>query len=387
MGVDMSSANVPKPQKGPEPVADEIVQRGAMDLAAALALDAIDGDDRRAAARAVLPSEVDEARRVAVALAELTEEEPPADLRELVLSEARTRRAPGTPLAGSAPIGPSDAFRATVDALHRLLVDLRPDEWALPSLEQYGRVRDLIAHLVGVEENLLGLLGEGLPPDPSSFADHVRATSGHVQQCRAMPTAALLQRWVGAARRLAGAASIGAPDRPIAVNDVPTTIRGMFVLRTFEVWTHHQDVCRATGRSLPVLDGKRLRLMSSELIDALPAALTVTGRALPGRTMEIVLTGRGGATYRRPMALGSEVGPPDVTITADIVDFCRVASPRSRTSRCRSRRSFRTLRRRARCCGCLRTRLNDCRAANLPMAFDHEPDVSDWWDRSSARGR
>lgn len=328
MGVDMSSANSPKRVKGPEVLAEELVAPDEMDLVAALALDAIEGDDRRAAAMSVAPIDVDDARRVAIALAELTEEEPPADLRERVLSEARSRRAPGTPLVGSEPISPSEAFLATVDALHRLLADLRPDEWTAPALGQYGRVRDLIAHLVGVEENLLGVLGEGSPPDPSRWADHVQATADHVQACREMTTEALLERWVGGARRLRVVASIGSPDRPILVNDVPTTVRGMFVLRMFEVWTHHEDVCRATRRPLPIIDRARLQLMSSELMDALPAALTVTGTAVPGKTMEIVLTGTGGATYRRPMALQSEVGFPDVTITADIVDFCRVASRR-----------------------------------------------------------
>ncbi len=102
----------------------------------------------------------------------------------------------------------------------------------------------------------------------------------------------------------------------------------MFVLRTFEVWTHHEDVCRATGRPRPALDGPRLRLMSSDLMNALPAALTVTGSAQPGRTARIVLTGLGGGTFDRPMAMDDVVGTPDVMITADVVDFCRLAARR-----------------------------------------------------------
>jgi hypothetical protein len=100
------------------------------------------------------------------------------------------------------------------------------------------------------------------------------------------------------------------------------------VLRTFEVWTHHEDVCRATGRPGPLLDGSRLRLMSSDLMDVLPAALAVTGSARPGRTTRIVLTGLGGGTFVRPMAMDGAVGTPDVVITADVVDFCRLAARR-----------------------------------------------------------
>jgi hypothetical protein len=112
------------------------------------------------------------------------------------------------------------------------------------------------------------------------------------------------------------------------VNNTPATVRGMLVLRTFEVWTHHEDVCRATGRSLPVLDGSRLRLMSSDLMDVLPAALTITGSARPGRTTRVVLTGLGGGAFERPMAIDGAVGVPDVVITSDVVDFCRLAARR-----------------------------------------------------------
>ena len=328
MGMDLMSAPTPQPVNGPLPVINEQHDLGREELAALVALDALDGDEFQKAESALDAPALRGPRRVVGALAESASEDPPAELREQVLAAARSRRAPGTPGRPRDPVGPSEAFLATVDDLRELLEGLSPEEWELPSLAQYGRVRDLIAHLVGVEENLLGLLGDGSQPDASRWPDHVLATAGHVETCRSMTTDALLERWHRAARRLSAVASSESPERPITVNDVPTTTRGMFVLRTFEVWTHHEDVCRATGRPLPFLDGSRLRLMSLELMNALPAALTVIGQALPGRTMEIVLTGRGGASYLRPMALQSEVGWPDVTITTDIVDFCRVASHR-----------------------------------------------------------
>jgi uncharacterized protein (TIGR03083 family) len=288
MGMDVTDMN--------DPQRTEI-----REMAALLALDAIDETERQAAEREVDPAHLNTLRNAASALADVTATTPPADLRERILAVARTRRAPGFPLADPAPASPGDAFLRTVEELHRLLVDLRPDEWITPNLAVYGRTRDLIAHLVGVEENLLGLLGHGEPPDPEIWRDHVAATSSMVTGLR---------------------------DTPIAVNDVPTTVRGMFVLRTFEVWTHHEDVCRATGRSRPVLDGSRLRLMSSDLMNALPVALAVRGSAQPGRTARIVLTGLGGGVFERPMAMDGHTGTPDVTITADVVDFCRLAAQR-----------------------------------------------------------
>jgi uncharacterized protein (TIGR03083 family) len=231
-------------------------------------------------------------------------------------------------LAEPTPATPADAFLRTVEELHHLLLDLRDDEWSTPNLLVYGQTRDLIAHLVGVEEGLLGLLGDGERPDTTIWNDHVAATSSLVAELRGTPTSALVDRWVGAARRLAAVSTKASPDTPVAVNDVPTNVRGMLVLRTFEVWTHHEDVCRATGRPLPGLDGSRVRFMSSDLMNALPIALAVTGSAQPGRTARIVLTGFGGGTFDRPMAMDSQVGVPDVVISADVVDFCRVAARR-----------------------------------------------------------
>jgi uncharacterized protein (TIGR03083 family) len=298
------------------------------EMAALLALDAIDEAERSAAENEVDPAQLNSLRHVASALADATAMLPPADLRDRVLAAARARRTPGFALADPAPAGAVDAFLRTVEELHDLLVDLRDEEWATPNLAVYGQTRDLIAHLVGVEEILLALLGEGVAPDPDVARDHVMATSSVILALRRAPTSVVVDRWVHAARRLAAVASSAGPDTPVAVNDIPTTVRGMLVLRTFEVWTHHEDVCRATGRPRPVLDGARLRLMSSDLMDALPAALTITGLARPGRTSRVVLTGLGGGTFERPMTMDGTAGTPDVVITADVVDFCRLAARR-----------------------------------------------------------
>ena len=40
------------------------------------------------------------------------------------------------------------------------------------------------------------------------------------------------------------------------------------------------------------------------------------------------LTGLGGGVFERPMAMDDNVGTPDVMITADVVDFCRLAAQR-----------------------------------------------------------
>jgi uncharacterized protein (TIGR03083 family) len=315
MGMDMTDTNDPR-------------RAEIREVAALLALDAIDDAERAAAEGEVDAAHLDHLRHVASALADATAAPAPADLRQRVLDAARSKRAPGVPLAEPPPVGPADAFRQTVDELHRLLVELRADEWATPNLPAYGQTRDLIAHLVGVEENLLGLLGDGVPPDPETWGDHLRATSSVMGALRGAPTAVLVDRWVHGARRLAALAETVPHDQRIAVNDLPTSVQGMYVLRTFEVWTHHEDVCRATGRPLPVLDRPRRRLMSTQLMNSLPIALAVNDSERPGHTMRVVLTGLGGGTFDRAMAVHGDAGNPDVVITADVVDFCRLAARR-----------------------------------------------------------
>ena len=63
-------------------------------------------------------------------------------------------------------------------------------------------------------------------------------------------------------------------------------------------------------------------------VRSLPAALALTGRAHPGRTAAVRLTGPGGDSWRIPLAPGSPVGEPDVTVTADVLDYCHAAANR-----------------------------------------------------------
>ncbi|MGZ4680444.1 MAG: hypothetical protein ACXVIH_10495, partial [Ilumatobacteraceae bacterium] len=42
----------------------------------------------------------------------------------------------------------------------------------------------------------------------------------------------------------------------------------------------------------------------------------------------IVLTGRGGGVWNQPLQLGGDAAEPSVTIVADAVEFCRLASQR-----------------------------------------------------------
>jgi uncharacterized protein (TIGR03083 family) len=321
----MTSAHRP-PDSDPHGISSDTAP--ATEAAALLALDALDDAERDPHLTRADDTVLADFRQVAAALAEAVAEDAPADLRATVLAAARAKRPIGRPLVDPGKLTPVEAFLRTVGGLHAVLADLTDAEWLLPTALVYGRVRDVVAHLTGVEEGLLGVLGHGETPDPVTWSDHQSATAVWVTSLAHLDTTLLLQRWVRSARRLAEVAATLATDRVVAVNDVPAGVSGMFVLRTFEVWTHHEDICRATGRPLPTLDPPRLRVMSGELIDALPVALAMQGNARPNRTMRLVLTGGGGGTFDRPMAFDTAPGSPDTVIVTNVVDFCRVAARR-----------------------------------------------------------
>ena len=68
---------------------------------------------------------------------------------------------------------------------------------------------------------------------------------------------------------LTACAELG-PDEPVRFHHLPGT-RGLMVLRTFELWTHGDDIRQAVGRPLDLLDEGRLSMMVSELMSALPS--------------------------------------------------------------------------------------------------------------------
>jgi hypothetical protein len=60
----------------------------------------------------------------------------------------------------------------------------------------------------------------------------------------------------------------------------------------------------------------------------MPAALEVAGRAHPGKTGRVVLTGEGGGDWLIPLGFSEMGETPDVVLTADVVDWCRCVSER-----------------------------------------------------------
>lgn len=263
---------------------------------------------------------------LAALLAESAADDPPPDLRSATLDNALRQRAAGRPVDAAAPCSAADAFTRTIDDLYMLLSSLSAAEWDVRAHAEHGRVRDLVAHLIGVEL----LSARWLDPDDDVPAqpDHVASTHDVVVALADIDPARLCEQWHTAASAVATAAATGDPARSVTFHDLSTSIDGFLVTRTFELWAHAMDIATATERPLPTLDDERMALMSSRLMAAVPLAMAYRRIPQPGRTARFVLTGSSGGCYNVALAPTEAADEPDVVIVADTIGLCRLAARR-----------------------------------------------------------
>lgn len=295
------------------------------ELAALLALDALEADEQADAELRVgtFPAHL---RATAAALAEKTATPPPEDLREQTMRRALSRRRPGRNADGVVACSPREAFARTATEFADLLGSLHLDEWDLPAHEEHGRVRDLVAHLIGVDRLSLRWLHDD--PEVPDLPDHVAATRSTVLEMGPAEPSELRRHWRETATAVAAAADAGPQDRTVTFHDLTLTLDGYRVTRTFELWAHAMDIALATGRPMPMLDDERMALMSGRLMGIVPLALAYRRTTAPGRNARFVLTGPAGGSYTVPLAPGDPVGEPDVLVVAPAIDICRVAARR-----------------------------------------------------------
>lgn len=294
------------------------------ELAALLALDALEPDEQADAELRLGTFPAGEGSTVA-ALAEAVATAPPAELRARTLGHALDQRPAGRPVDAGAPCTPGEAFRRTIAEFEALLRSLTPEEWDAPAHDEHGPVRDLVAHLVGIERISARWLRND--PDVPQLPDHVAATRETVAELRDLDPAELVRTWADAVTDVLAAAG-GDPMRPVPWHDITLNVERYCTTRTFELWAHGMDIALATGRPMPTLDDERMTLLSSRLMAVVPYALAYRGSPVPGRAARFVLTGPAGGAYTVPLAPGEEPGEPSFLVVADVIDLCRVAARR-----------------------------------------------------------
>jgi uncharacterized protein (TIGR03083 family) len=225
-------------------------------------------------------------------------------------------------------LSPHTAFIKTAAELATLLDTLTRDEWSTMTEVEDASVAELVRHLVGVERYLLGQLGHGPEFSAPRREDHFRVSREATTDLVGLSDAEIASAWWQEVTRLIAVTGELGPQHTVAYHHLAGSVRGLLVVRTFELWTHDEDIRRALNRPANVLDAERLALMSGDLMNVLNLGMALSGATQPGRTARINLMGPGGGSYDVALAPGEIAGLPDITITADMLEFCKVAANR-----------------------------------------------------------
>jgi uncharacterized protein (TIGR03083 family) len=247
----------------------------------------------------------------------------PAGLRDRVLAAALRARPAGTAIPAPPPITPAEAFSRAVDAFYALLCALAGDDWHRPVLRDLD-VQGLVGHLTGVEADVQ----RALAGDPGvAAADHVASTQPAAEREAGRTPAATRGSWRAAAGRTLELAR-HEPDPPagVAVYGLWLPLPTLLVVRTFELWTHENDIRRVAGLPPSVPDDAALTLMTELAATSLP--LAAERMQLPGPTeLRLVLTGPGGGSW--DVAIDGNAAPAAITIITDAIGFCRLVANRA----------------------------------------------------------
>jgi len=233
---------------------------------------------------------------------------PPARLREAVLASARASRRTLSP--GSLP---ALAYATQVEALDALLAGLSPLDWRA-AVPRHGNVRELIKHLTVNDRMVATDLGL---PEPARHDHHDRDVR---QIWRDRATMVLENVPASAADPL---------DRPVRLAGRYRAVRPLrdgLVQRAFETWTHADDVRAVLDLPSRPPPAEHVRLIAELGLRLLPTALAAAGTGGAEWPVRLILHGAGGGTWDLPPE--RDRARPAVTITCDVVEFCRLLAGR-----------------------------------------------------------
>jgi len=296
------------------------------DLLGAYALDALDATEAaeveaELAQRPELAREAERLVRTAAWLGATEAISAPPSMRDAVLARARARR--------SSSDGPTTAYLASTARLAETFASLAADDYMEPTPNGLG-VRDLVVHLAAQESLLAQAVDRPVVPEVAE-GDIDARTAAFVERYRIATLEEVTEVWRRSVDEVASwAADPGTRHETVPWIGLDMPRDNFLVARAFENWIHRDDLLRAQGREVEPPPAAELHEMAELSIRTLPFALLVTDRAHPGKGARVVLTGGGGGDWRVGMG-GARPDPgvaPDVTFTADVVDWCLVAGER-----------------------------------------------------------
>jgi uncharacterized protein (TIGR03083 family) len=309
-------------------VSHPLPHRDIEDLLGAYVLDACEPDEAAAIDVHLLEcdscaAEVAAFRGVVELLGTVEAEPPPAHV-ETALLAAATR--PPEPAA--------DAYREAVERLGQLAAELTVEDWRQPASPEGWTCADLVAHLAAIDSLLVTALGrDAVTPDTQT--EFLERTMASIERNRSAAAAEADAADAAAREWQAVSSALSRYDGPLddQLNwfGLPLPARGVLITRAFETWMHTDDIRVATGRDRRAPSQPTLGLMSDVAVHLLPTSLDAMGFDAGHAVARVVLTGEGGGTW--DLVLGdADFEPhsaPDVVVTADTVEFCRMAGGRN----------------------------------------------------------
>ena len=234
---------------------------------------------------------------------------PPAALRDRLLAVASER-------VDALP--PVDALRRETERFETLLDSIAPGDEGEVTYNGLT-VRELVAHVAIIDEAFVAAAVEA----SNSFigADQVVVlTEAELPAMAGWSFAQICDRFRRARQALVDLdAQLSAKVRVGGYS-----LSSALIIRTFETWTHHDDIVAALGRAELFTDAPVLRTMAELAVQTLPMAMAAKGYDYPGCTARIVMIGPGGGDWTIAVNAKESAGPvPHVVLRVPVVEFCR----------------------------------------------------------------
>lgn len=290
---------------------------GVSDLLGAWALGGIDDAERAMVEdhlRTCITCE-NEARRLASAASWLAVEEvrpPPSDLLARTLTAARRRRRPT--LLNTLV----QAYETQVGSLDDVLGGLGPVDWRRPD-PRHGDVRGLIVHLTGNDAMLAADVDARIAAPTEDDVHGVWHEQSRLLMAR------LTDAGAGSGPGLA-------LDRParLATRSGPVTrhLRDALVQRSFEAWTHRDDLAALAGRPLGPPPPDQVRRIVDLAVRLLPGALAAAGVEYPGGGVRLLLENSGDGEWTVQLGTHGPVERIVASVRADAIGFTRLVAGR-----------------------------------------------------------
>jgi uncharacterized protein (TIGR03083 family) len=250
---------------------------------------------------------------------------PPPTLRRTVLDAARARRH----TAGDDAL--MRTYRTETDRFAALVATLRPEDLAARTANGLS-VRDLLIHLAAMESMVSAGLGTTVTTI-STATDVEGRTAAFVEALAVRPVDDVQAIWRAGIDGVLQWAATHQPRGLLPWLGVDVQRDTLLISRAFETWIHADDIRRALGRPLEPPSPTDIHAMADFSLRNLPVWLELTGRAHPGQTARVVLTGAGGGSWLVPMG-GDGARPSeavDVELEVDVVAWCHRVGERVTT--------------------------------------------------------